>query len=221
MTGLKMRPSKGLSRIQERNRRRIMEAALTEFSRLGYSGTTIEMIAKTAGMSKSNLLYYFSSKTAIYEAVLADILDIWLAPLRGLEVDNDPAEELADYIRQKLQMSADFPFQSRLFANEILQGAPRIKQILENELKMLVEEKSKVIRKWIEYGKIGSVEPVHLIFAIWAMTQHYSDFAPQIEALTGKGLSDPGFRKDAESMILQMVLSAVGLNASKGKESGS
>ncbi|WP_346908377.1 TetR family transcriptional regulator C-terminal domain-containing protein [uncultured Roseibium sp.] len=200
-----------LSRIQEMNRSRIIDAALGEFSRYGYSGATIDKISAAAGMSKSNLLYYFSSKTAVYEAVLEYILDVWLAPLRTLNPDGDPASELAAYIRQKMRMSAERPEASRLFANEVIQGAPQIGDVLEKDLKNLVTEKSKVIEQWIEAGKIRRIVPVHLIFTIWATTQHYADFDSQIRALTGTGLEDPEFFAEAENAVCSLILNGLGL----------
>lgn len=200
-----------LSRIQEMNRSRIIEAALGEFSRFGYSGATIDKISAAAGMSKSNLLYYFSSKTAVYEAVLEHILDVWLAPLRTLDPEGDPATELAAYIRQKMRMSAERPEASRLFANEVIQGAPQIGDVLEKDLKNLVTEKSKVIEQWIEAGKIRKIVPVHLIFTIWATTQHYADFDSQIRALTGTGLEDPAFFEEAQNAVCSLILNGLGL----------
>ena len=51
-------------------------------------------------------------------------LDTWLEPLRQLDPAGDPAEEIGAYIRRKLEMARDYPRESRLFAGEILQGAP-------------------------------------------------------------------------------------------------
>ena len=204
-----------LSRIQEMNRSRIIEAALGEFSRFGYSGATIDKISAAAGMSKSNLLYYFSSKSDVYEAVLEYILDVWLAPLRTLDPEGDPATELAAYIRQKMRMSAERPEASRLFANEVMQGAPQIRDVLENDLKNLVAEKSTVIEHWIETGKIRKIVPVHLIFTIWATTQHYADFDSQIRALTGTGLENPDFFEEAENAVCSLILNGLGLELPK------
>ena len=201
----------GLSRIQEKNRSLILEAALSEFSRKGFSGATVERIAAEAGMSKSNLLYYFSSKEAIYNATLAHILEVWLAPLKTLRPEGEPAEELAGYIRQKIEMSATFPEASRLFANEVMQGAPQILPILETDLKRLVAEKSKVIENWIAAGKMRQVDPVHLIFTIWATTQHYADFSVQIRALTGSDLSDPDFLEETANAVTSLILNGAGL----------
>lgn len=198
------------TRIQERNRARILEAGLLEFSRFGFGGATIEKIAAGAGMSKSNLLYYYPTKTAIYEAVLEHILDTWLAPLRMLDVTGDPATELADYIRQKLKISAEWPEASRLFASEILQGAPQVKPVLQGSLRQLVSEKAAVIRAWIAAGKLKPhVEPVHLIFLIWSATQHYADFETQVLALTGKTLKDEAFRGEAEAALVATILGGV------------
>jgi len=201
----------GMSRIQEKNRTLILDAALKEFSRYGFSGATVERIAAEAGMSKSNLLYYFSSKEAIYTAALAYILDVWLAPLKTLDREGDPATELAGYIRQKIEISASFPEASRLFANEVMQGAPKILPILETDLRRLVAEKVAVIESWIADGKISKTEPLHLIFSIWATTQHYADFAVQIRALTGHDLSDEDFKRETERAVTQQILASVGL----------
>ncbi|QDG77749.1 TetR family transcriptional regulator C-terminal domain-containing protein [Labrenzia sp. PHM005] len=201
-----------MSRIQEKNRTLILDAALQEFSKFGYSGATVERIAAEAGMSKSNLLYYFSSKEAIYTAALAHILDVWLAPLKTLDPEGDPAQELSEYIRQKIEISASFPEASRLFANEVMQGAPQILPILETDLKRLVSEKAKVIESWIDAGKINEISAVHLIFAIWATTQHYADFSVQVRALTGKDLSDEDFKLETERAVTQQILASIGLS---------
>ena len=216
MTGLSGQGSeahknRSLSRIQERNRSLILDAALSEFSKKGFSGATVEKIAAEAGMSKSNLLYYFSSKEAIYKATLAHILEVWLAPLKTLDPGGEPSQELSAYIRQKIEMSAEFPEASRLFANEVMQGAPQILPILEGELKRLVTEKSAVIEDWIIAGKMQRVEPVHLIFTIWATTQHYADFSIQIRALTGKDLSDPDFFRETVASVTTLILNGIGL----------
>ena len=193
------------TRIQEKNRARILDAALATFSRYGYRGARLEQIAEDAGMSKSNLLYYFGSKSAIYKEVLADLLDRWLAPLRTLDPDGDPRRELTAYIEAKLRFSAECPEASRLFANEVMQGAPMIRDVLEGPLKSLVAEKSDVLRHWAARGLIRDIDPPHLIFLIWATTQHYSDFATQIAAITGTGIGDESFRKAALDTLTGLV----------------
>ena len=173
------------SRIQHQNQAVILKAALEVFSTYGYRGTTVDQIADKAGLSKPNLLYYFKRKEDIYIAVLEQTLDEWLKPLRMLDVGGDPIAELTRYISEKLDMSFANSSASRLFANEILHGAPHIQKFLKGPLRELVEEKVTVIRQWIDAGKIKPVDPPHFIFAIWAVTQHYADFSTQVEAVLG------------------------------------
>ncbi len=175
------------SRIQIRNREAILEAALEVFSSQGFRGATLEQIAEAAGLSKPNLLYYFPSKEAVHSTLLSGLLHTWLDPLREMDADGEPVAEILGYVRRKLDLARDFPRESRLFANEILQGAPRIRAVIEGELKALVDEKAEVLRRWMDQGRLARVEPVHLIFSIWALTQHYADFDMQVRAVLGPG----------------------------------
>ncbi|WP_341367806.1 TetR family transcriptional regulator C-terminal domain-containing protein [Yoonia sp. BS5-3] len=176
---------KPLTRIQQRNQTAILSAGLDIFSQFGFRGSTLDQIADAAGLSKPNLLYYFPSKDAIHEVLLARLLETWLDPLRALDGNGDPIAEIMGYAQRKLALSRDFPRESRLFANEILQGAPRILDILRTELKDMVDEKAAIIQAWADAGKIAQVDPHHLIFSVWALTQHYADFDVQVRAVMG------------------------------------
>ena len=182
-------PIKKQSRIQVRNRKRIMDAALIVFSENGYRGATLDQIAAESGLSKPNILYYFEGKQNIHLALLSQLMSAWLAPLDALDPDGEPLEELLSYMQRKLAMSRQYPRESRLFANEILQGAPRITPHLQERLKPLFEEKAQVIQVWIDQGKLAMVDPQHLLFSIWATTQHYADFETQINILLPKDTS--------------------------------
>lgn len=171
------------TRIQKKNREAILEAALQVISTEGFRGATLDQIAAEAGLSKPNVLYYFPSKEAIYTELLSQLLDTWLDPLRALDDSGEPVEEIVGYVMRKLQMSRDFPRESRLFANEIVQGAPRILDQIEGPLKKLVDEKARLIQKWQDTGRLAQIDPWHLIFSIWATTQHYADFDVQVRGI--------------------------------------
>jgi TetR/AcrR family transcriptional regulator len=198
------------TRIQTEKRELILEAALEVFSTHGFRGSTIDQIAEAAGMSKPNLLYYFRRKEDIHEALIQRLLKTWLAPLRELSETGDPIAELRGYIRRKLEMARDYPRESRLFANEILQGAPRIMPLLEGELKTLVDEKAAVITGWMRAGRIATTDPRHLIFSIWATTQHYADFDVQVRAVLGPERGGEGRFEDAARFLEQLYIG--GLN---------
>ena len=188
------------TRIQRENTERVLAAALEVFSTYGFRGSTIDQIAGRAGMSKPNLLYYFDGKESIHVVLLERLMSTWLAPLRELDDRGEPVEEIRRYIKKKVEMARDHPRESRLFANEILQGAPHIQKLLRGELKTLVDEKAAVLRRWMDEGKLVACDPCHLIFSIWATTQHYADFDAQVRAVLG---SDDDRRFEDASRFLE------------------
>ncbi len=187
----------------------ILSAALETFSQFGIHGTRLEQVAELAGVSKTNLLYYFPSKEALYVAVLQQILDIWLAPLKAFREELTPLVAIQQYIRLKLEVSRDYPQASRLFCLEMLQGAPLLKTVLSGDMKSLVDEKSAIIAGWVDTGKLAPVEPHHLIFMIWAATQHYADFSAQVEAVTGKSLKDDDFFHSTVDNVQRMIIEGI------------
>ena len=66
---------------QAEKRRRILNAALHEFSRNGFSGASMQAIAKSAGVSKPTLYQYIGQKDALFRAVLERGRAEILAPL--------------------------------------------------------------------------------------------------------------------------------------------
>ncbi|TCL74510.1 TetR family transcriptional regulator [Rhizobium sp. BK251] len=199
------------TRIQEEKEEQILEAALDVFSVHGFRGSTIDQIAEVAGMSKPNLLYYFRTKEAMHRALIDRVLDTWLEPLRAFDAEGDPESEIRSYIRRKLEMARDYPRESRLFANEMLQGAPHVEDELKGPLKSLVDEKAEVIRAWARAGKIAKCDPYHLIFSIWSTTQHYADFDVQVRAVLGQEHAGEGRFEDAARFLEQLFIGGLGV----------
>ena len=175
----------GETRIQRRNRGRILDAGLGEFSAHGYAGATLDGIARAADLSKPNVLYYFASKEAIYRALLDRLLDNWLDPLRAIDPAGDPLDEMLGYVRRKVILARDYPRESRLFAGEVLRGAADLRSELDGTLRDLVDERAAVIARWMDAGRLARIDPHHLIISVWAMTQHYADFEVQVRAVLG------------------------------------
>ena len=187
----------------------ILTAALNTFSQYGIHGTRLDQVAELAGVSKTNLLYYFPSKEALYVAVMQQILAIWLAPLRAFREDLAPLVAISEYIRLKLEVSRDYPQASKLFCLEMLQGAPLVMDELTGDLKTLVADKSAIIAAWVKSGKLAPIDPHHLIFMIWATTQHYADFATQVEAVTGKTLRDEAFFQQTVENVQRIIIDGI------------
>lgn len=187
----------------------ILQAGLSQFAKYGIHGATLEHIAECAGVSKTNLLYYFPSKDVLYIEVLKQILSIWLAPLRAFRRDLEPLAAIGEYIRLKMEVSRDYPEASRLFCMEMLQGAPLLMGELAGDVRPLVEEKSAIVAAWVAQGKLAPVDPHQLIFMIWATTQHYADFSVQVEAVTGATLKDDAFFRHTVENVQRMIIDGI------------
>ena len=197
--------------IPQRNRALILAAAERVFAEKGFDGATTAGIAAAAGLPKANLHYYFATKEAVYRAVIDGIVRLWLSAFDHIAPEDDPAQALASYIRRKMRLSFEHPQASRLFALEVIRGAPVIRDFLAGELKEWVEARAAVVQAWVDQGRMDPVEPAHLFFAIWAATQTYADFDAQIAAVLGRERQTPADREAATEQLVRLVLRGCGL----------
>jgi TetR/AcrR family transcriptional regulator len=204
---VKVRPG----RIRKRNREQILAAAEQEFAANGFGATTVQKIADTAGLPKSNVLYYFSNKKRIYYALMDDIMGRWNDVFSKVKADDDPATTLAGFIHTKMEMSRTHPLASRLFALEIIQGAPVLREHLATTMQEWVRARSEVIQHWIDTGQMMPVDPVKLILLIWSSTQHYADFQVQILAIENKEKYEEQDFRQAADFLTSVILRGCGL----------
>lgn len=201
--------------VRQRSRasieRRILEAAESVFAEAGFNGATTAEIARRAGIPKANLHYYFNTKDELYQKVLTGVLNTWLHTADEITAEADPAGALASYITAKIELARTQPIPSRVFANEIIHGAPHLGPYLETSLRNWVDQKAKVIKGWIAAGKMREVDPRHLLFMIWASTQTYADFASQISAVLGKEQLSPQDYKGVARQVTDIILRGCGL----------
>jgi len=199
-------------RIRERNREIILAAAEQEFAQHGFLGATIQDIAERAELPKSNVLYYFSNKKEIYGAMFDDILSRWNAVFTTVSVEDDPATALTAFIRTKVELSRTHPLASRLFAMEIIQGAPFLMDHLRGTMRDWVRGRAMVIQQWIDEGRMAKVDPVQLIFLIWSSTQHYADFQVQILMVENKAEYEKQDFDHAAEFLTGIILRGCGLD---------
>jgi TetR/AcrR family transcriptional regulator len=188
----------------------IATEAVRVFAECGYEGASVATIAENVGLSKQNLMYYFPTKQALYQRVLDDVLDEWLARMANIaEPDGEPAEVLRAYIKAKLDFSREHPWGSRLYAMEVISGAALYGEQIRERVVPLVRKDIEVFERWIAEGRIAPVNATHLLFAIWAMTQSYADFAAQMQLVLGAGQLTGADFADAEETITRLVIASL------------
>lgn len=195
---------------------RIVDAAKPLFARHGYDGTSIDRIAADAGLSKQNLLYYFPRKQALYRAVLGRVLDVWLSYMDAMsQREDDPEAALREYIAGKLRFSFEHPDDSRIYASEVIAGAPHFADEIERRVLPALQADADVFRRWAKKGWCRPVDARHLMVVLWAATQAYADFGTQVCLILGKPrLSKADFAL-AEAQLVDMVLNSMLLPAAR------
>ena len=197
-----------------RNNLKILSAAEEVFAEKGFDGATTQAIADRAGLPKANVHYYFRTKKDIYLAVMSSIMAPWLEAFQAISADDDPTDALSSYIRRKVMLSKERPLASRIFANEMIRGAPVLSQFLNNDLNIWVEEKANILRQWAKLGKMDPVPPEHLFFVIWAATQTYADFEIQVRGILGRDRLTTADYNTAADFITALVLKGCGVRKS-------
>jgi TetR/AcrR family transcriptional regulator len=200
-------------RIRKATMAHIVATSEKVFAQAGFNGVSMADLARAAGLPKPNLHYYFGNKEGLYRAVLANIMSVWISATDHILPENDPAEALSRYVRSKIALSKDRPHASRVFANEILHGAPQLRSFLAKDLRALVKEKTRVFDDWAKRGLMDKVNAPHLLFAIWAMTQTYADFEAQIAPALGVARLGEAVYDDGAETIVRLVLRGCGVKA--------
>lgn len=196
--------------IRRENERLILDAAERVFAEAGFGGATMQLIADVAGLPKANLHYYFPTKEALYRRVVQDIFEIWLNAAACLDDAPGPIEGIGGYIDAKMEISRRHPNGSKVWASEVMHGAPVIQDYLETTLRDWTEGRIQVIRRWIAEGRMAPVDPRHLLYMLWATTQHYADFGHQIQTLNGGAPYDDRHWAEAKATVKELILRGIG-----------
>jgi TetR/AcrR family transcriptional regulator len=196
-------------RLRDNLEKTILAQAEKTFAASGFEGSSLADIAEASGVSKQNLIYYFPSKLALYRRVLDDVLDDWLGEMRVLaESPLPPREALGAYLRAKLNFSRRRPHGSRVYALEVITGARTYGGDIKAKVVPALRADIATLDRWIQAGQVRAISAQHLFFIIWAATQSYADFAPQMQlVLNRKSLSEKDFDEAFET--LQRLIDAI------------
>lgn len=193
------------------NEAAILAAAQEEFADQGFNGASMSRIADQAGVPRTNVHYYFSSKEELYTRVLGEILDMWNETFPPITATENPAEAMTAYIAAKVDYSRSNPQASRVFASEVLRGAPVLRDYLRKHHRHWLRDTVQVLQSWIDAGRMDAVDPYHLMFLIWGATQHYADFQVQVESALSKRKLTRADYQTATDTITHIVLRGCGL----------
>ncbi len=202
-----------MSRIRNKKQAIILSAACEEFAKQGYAGTKIADIAAKISLPKANIYYYFKSKEILYRHVLESFIQPLLMATQPFDQYDHPAAALTDFIKLKIEISKNHPNASKVFANEILHGAPHLPPDIVEKLVNQTCLASAKLQQWVDKGLMDDINPLHLLFMLWSSTQTYADFSWQIQLhLKTDELREQDFEIATDTLI-KIVLKGCGISA--------
>ena len=197
--------------IRAQNQAVILAAAEEEFVLQSYRGATMQGIADRAGLPKANVHYYFKNKKNLYKMVLRSIIEEWNDGLVTMTVDSDPKAVIEKFVRTNLHQVFVHPNRHKVFALEVIGGAPSLHDFMSTTMKEWALDKSQVMKTWHEQGRIGIADPLQLLILIWATTQRYAEFETEIVGLLQKDAYDKQDEARAADFLIPFILRGCGL----------
>lgn len=197
--------------IRAHNQAIILHAAEEEFVLQSYRGATMQGIADRAGLPKANIHYYFKNKKNLYKVVLRSIIEEWNEGLITMTVDSDPKAVIEKFLRTKLHQAFVNPNRHKLFALEVIGGAPHLHDFMSTTMQEWALDKIEVMKTWHSQGKISIADPMQLLILIWATTQRYAEFETEIVGLMQKDTYDKEDEARAADFLVPFILRGCGI----------
>jgi TetR/AcrR family transcriptional regulator, mexJK operon transcriptional repressor len=93
----------------ERRHRHLIETAGAMFMKFGFDGTSVDAVAEAAGVSKRTVYARYRDKNELFSAVLRNLIDRWLVPIKQFQSSKSELEPMLIEIGRHLLSSALAP----------------------------------------------------------------------------------------------------------------
>lgn len=181
----------------EGTKQKILDAAVSEFAKHGPDGTTIDKIAKIAGVNKERIYNYFGAKRELFDAVLRNEL-VKVAKL--VPIQSISEEDLSEYAGRAYDYHCEHPELSRLL---LWEGLIYDKEVPNEEIRRKnYDYKIQAVSDAQQQGKVtNSIEPSYLAFLILAIANSWF-MLPQVARMFTP-LEDIGNHEKRREMIIK------------------
>jgi len=184
----------------------ILDVATSLFAERGYEGTSMNDVAGRVGMRKASLFYHFTTKDALYEAVLDRLVSQVAEPLGAAYSGEGSYAERLDAAADALTgVIGERPFAARLLLREALDWGPIIRGKLLDRVLFVLEGGAAFLRAGQEAGAFVDGDPKQLVLT--ALGAHLLPFAIDqlVERYVGMGPFDPRFVAERRAALRAQV----------------
>jgi TetR/AcrR family transcriptional regulator len=208
-------------RNAEHSRRAILEAAQHEFAELGVDGARTDSIARSAGVNKALLYYYFRDKESLYGAVLDDVFSARFQGLKKiLDSDFAPGEKILRLARQHFDYINGQDSYPRLMQYEMMRArrgdSKHLPRLVESFFAPLMREATSVIRQGIAERQLRPLDPGHLMLSIIGVNVFHVLSAPVRDAMNRTKDRMPDSVAERRAATLDFIAASIFSNRDEG-----
>jgi TetR/AcrR family transcriptional regulator len=211
------RKNRAKGRVQRRNpeatRKRLLVAAIDEFSRHGFSGGRVERIVAKARINMRMAYHYFGNKQGLYVAALEAVYADIRGNERALELDHlEPTQAIDRLVDFTIDHFAAHPeFVALTLGENILKGRfIRASKLIPKLSSPLVEQISRVLARGAEQGVTPrGVDPVAFYLSIVALACHHLNNRYTLSATFGIDVGSERWKRDYKSHAKKIIMAFV------------
>ena len=198
----------------EQSRAAILKAAVQEFAREGVAGARTDAIARSAGVNKALLYYYFKDKEAMYQAVLDEVFSgVRVSIQSALSQDLPPRERLMAYVGAHFDYIASNPLYPRIVHAEFLRASRSpagMQRIAKEYFRPIFSQLSALLEEGIHAGEFRRVNAMHFIPSMVSVIVFYFiTAAPIMSIVTGANPLSPELIAERRAAVLDFITAAL------------
>jgi len=170
----------------DETRKRILRAAVREFSEHGLAGARTDAIALAAKVNKALLYYYFKSKEALYTAALEEVFDRVVEDTAGvLALRCSPGEHVLRLALSHFdRLLSQTEFQALMHQEMVRfrQGkSTTLHTIARTAFRGLLEKMQEMVEEGVRAGELCPVDPMQVLYSAFGHNVFYFLSAPMIQ----------------------------------------
>ncbi len=184
----------------EKERRDLLEAALEEFSEVGLTASSLESIAKRAGLDPSVARALFVDKQRLLATVLKESTEPLVSAI-GMAVEKveDPRELMYKSLRLLDQWLLDNPRYVRLFQHGALENASTIGSLYQHSF--FPSEYYERVQEHLDRGELRGGDPFMVFLLLDSLILFSHMMRPALEIMCSNETSEQLFERRFDAIM--------------------
>ncbi len=143
------------------SRARVFAAAAAEFAARGYAGASVDRIARAARLNKAMIYYHFTSKAALYRAILRDMFDAVRTRVGEVAAsDAAPDDKIRAYVEAIATEAEARPHFPSIWLREIAEGAGHVDAATLGYVRDVLAALGGIIEEGVRAGRFRPAPPL-------------------------------------------------------------